>query len=214
MQTTTWLHDARCKQVYGWHINILCIFLINFYIKYFVFWVTVWKIWFMQDLHISCHFHINRIRAGNFSHRGTLSHTGLLRGSRRWRGGEAEVATGWGWRAGSACQLCRKNRTKRLRLLSPMEFELRICRPRTGNKPAQLCIKSWWQQGRIELEPNQKLAPWALPNWSEVRVSATKKITSFRRRTICREARSDGGNRPAELSNRSCKEQTTIFFEQ
>jgi hypothetical protein len=46
MQTTMWLHDARCKQLYEWHIQILCIFLINFHIKYFVFRVTNWKIWF------------------------------------------------------------------------------------------------------------------------------------------------------------------------
>jgi hypothetical protein len=41
MQTTTSRHDARCKQGYGWHIQILCIFLINFHIKYFLFRVTV-----------------------------------------------------------------------------------------------------------------------------------------------------------------------------
>jgi hypothetical protein len=46
MQTTTRRYDVRCKQAYEWHIQILHIFLINFHIKYFLFWVTVRKIWF------------------------------------------------------------------------------------------------------------------------------------------------------------------------
>jgi hypothetical protein len=29
MQITTPLHDVRCKQIYGYHINILCIFVIE-----------------------------------------------------------------------------------------------------------------------------------------------------------------------------------------
>jgi hypothetical protein len=44
MKTITAWHDARCKQIYGWHDQILCIFLIEIYIKYFLFWVTVSKI--------------------------------------------------------------------------------------------------------------------------------------------------------------------------
>jgi hypothetical protein len=43
MQITTSLYDTRSKQVYGWHIQILYIFLIYFHIKYFLFWVTVLK---------------------------------------------------------------------------------------------------------------------------------------------------------------------------
>jgi hypothetical protein len=44
IQITTSLHDARCNQLKGWHNQVLCIFLINFHIKYFVFRVTVWNI--------------------------------------------------------------------------------------------------------------------------------------------------------------------------
>jgi hypothetical protein len=41
VQTNTARHDATCKQAYEWHIQILHIFLINFYIKYFLFRVTI-----------------------------------------------------------------------------------------------------------------------------------------------------------------------------
>jgi hypothetical protein len=41
MQIITSLHDARCKQIYEWHIQILYIFLNNFHIKHILFWVIV-----------------------------------------------------------------------------------------------------------------------------------------------------------------------------
>jgi hypothetical protein len=49
-------HDVRCKQLNGWHINIQHIFLINFHIKYFAFWQTVWEIWILQDSNIFWNF--------------------------------------------------------------------------------------------------------------------------------------------------------------
>jgi hypothetical protein len=60
IQITTSLHDARCKQVYRCHIQILCIFLINFHIKYFLFRVMDQKIWIYQDLHICRNFRKQR----------------------------------------------------------------------------------------------------------------------------------------------------------
>jgi hypothetical protein len=56
MQTITSQHDARCKQTYGCHIQILHIFLINFYIKHLLFQITVWEIWIKQDWHICRNF--------------------------------------------------------------------------------------------------------------------------------------------------------------
>jgi hypothetical protein len=40
MQTTTSCHDARCKQIYRCHIQILQIFLIKIHMENILFWVT------------------------------------------------------------------------------------------------------------------------------------------------------------------------------
>ena len=43
-QTIMAQHDARCKQIYGWHFHVPHVFPINFHIKLFLFRVIIQNI--------------------------------------------------------------------------------------------------------------------------------------------------------------------------
>jgi hypothetical protein len=108
MQTTTSLHDARCKQRYECHIRILQIFLINFHIKYILFRDTVWKIRILQVCTLAAILEQKRRRPGIFSPRCLLAAVADRRGQsadaacwleRGFRGGADS-----GWRPRPICQ--------------------------------------------------------------------------------------------------------------
>jgi hypothetical protein len=73
MQAITSQYDARCKQVYEGHIQIVHIFLINFHIKYFVFRLTNQKLLILQDSIIFCQFLKNREIGETFLTKGNAS---------------------------------------------------------------------------------------------------------------------------------------------
>jgi hypothetical protein len=107
MQITTSLYDARWKQVYEWHIQILHIFLNNFHIKYVSFRVTDWKIWIKQNLHICSNFQGKKTEnwAGPEAWLATDNGCRAPATGREILMGWGPVGAGWGWRAGTRCQI-------------------------------------------------------------------------------------------------------------
>jgi hypothetical protein len=113
VQTITSWQDARCKQAYEWHIQILHIFLIQKHIKHFLFRVTNQKIWILQDWNKFCHFsEKTEIEPGTFltqrwaSRRGWSAGPGVLMWLLTRQGSRGGAS--FDWRARPTCQIGKR----------------------------------------------------------------------------------------------------------
>jgi hypothetical protein len=155
MQTTITRHDARCKQRYECHIQILHIFLINFHIKYFLFRVTVWKIWILQDLDTCSNFQQNRENLGLLSPRCSLARVADRRGL-------AVSGQGYKYQKKGCC------------FTHGIGLELWTCILNGRNRPPGLLIEVDAVQACDYLIWAFKVAPWQLGSGRRRRSSARR----------------------------------------